>query len=188
MSNLHNDVKTNDRETLVQSQARIWDSATRERLSETSDFPKVKWHPRVLWVGIGCKKGTSKTLIQMAIEQTCQRYHLATEAIAGIATIDLKANEPGILEICRAWNLPLKIFSAETLNRVKVSTPSQTIDKKVGTPSVAEAAAILASLDRSLPITNSLLVSKQIFKQENEPGVVTIAIADSKCDRTKYIS
>ncbi len=177
MSNLHNDVKTNDRETLVQSQARVWDSATRRRFSETSDFPKVKWHPRVLWVGIGCKKGTSKTLIQMAIEQISQQYHLATEAIAGIATIDLKADEPGILEICRAWNLPLKIFSAEILSQIEVPTPSHLVNEEVKTHSVAEAAAILASLDRSLPITNSLLVSKQIFKQENEPGVVTIAIA-----------
>jgi cobalt-precorrin 5A hydrolase / precorrin-3B C17-methyltransferase len=177
MSNFQNDLKTNDRETLMQPQARVGVNATRRRFSETLDFPNVQCHPCVLWVGIGCKKGTSKTLIEMAIEQICQRYHLATEAIAGIATIDLKASEPGILEICRQWNLPLKIFSAETLSQVKVPKPSQIVNEEVGTNSVAEAAAILASLDRSSPITNPLLVSKQIFKQENEAGVVTIAIA-----------
>jgi cobalt-precorrin 5A hydrolase/precorrin-3B C17-methyltransferase len=66
----------------------------------------VQWYPRVLWVGIGCIRGTSQELIASAIEEVCQSYHLATEAIAGIATIDIKADEVGIVQYCQEKQLP----------------------------------------------------------------------------------
>ena len=144
-------------------------------------MPKVQWHPRVLWVGVGCERGTSRKLIETAIEQVCRRSHLAQRAIAGIATIDLKADEAGILELCRDRQFPLKTFSAEALSQVDVPTPSPVVAQEVGTPSVAEAAAVLAIQNSTL---TSLLVPKQIFKQENEPGAVTVAIAQSPLEYT----
>ena len=161
----------------VTPKARIWISATKRKFAPKSDFPKVQWHPRVLWLGIGCERGTSKQLIETAIERTCQKYHLSTDAVAGIASIDLKANEVGLLEICRAGNFPFKTFSAEALQGVSVPTPSDVVKQEVGTASVAEAAAILAA-------ENELLVNKQIFKSETESGAVTLAIAQSTLEYT----
>lgn len=166
----------------IKPQARIWISSTKRSFNPDSNLPKVQWHPRVLWIGIGCERGTSKQLIETAITTTCQKYHLATEAIAGIATIDLKADEQGILELCDSWNLPLKTFSAEALKQMEVPTPSEVVNQEVGTPSVAEAAAMLAIKNHSN--TDTLLVPKQIFKLENEPGAVTVAIAQSALEYT----
>ncbi len=166
----------------IDVKARIWISPTKRCFNPESTLPKVQWHPRVLWIGIGCERGTSKKLIETAITNTCQKYHLATESIAGIATIDIKADEQGILELCHSWNLPLKTFSAEALKQVEVPTPSTVVNQEVGTPSVAEAAAILAI--KNLPNTNTLLVSKQIIKQDNQPGAVTVAIAQSEIEYT----
>ena len=157
-------------------QARIWISPTKRKFAPKSDFPKVQWHPKVLWVGIGCERGTSKELITTAIEETCKNYHLATEAIAGIASIDLKADEAGIIEVCQQRNLVFKTYNAQQLDSVDVPTPSDVVRQEVGTASVAEAAAIEAG--------KNLLVSKQIFKSDAQPGAVTIAIA--KAD-TEYI-
>ncbi|MGK7937899.1 MAG: precorrin-3B C(17)-methyltransferase, partial [Xenococcaceae cyanobacterium] len=182
----------------ITSKARIWISPTKRKFNPDSDLPKVQWHPRVLWLGIGCERGTSKKLIETAITTTCQKYHLATEAIAGIATIDLKADEQGILELCDGWNLPLKTFSAEVLKQVEVPTPSNVVNQEVGTPSVAEAAAILASKEgtgnreqgtvlvknKNCFLTDVLLVPKQIFKLDHEPGAVTVAIAQSELEYT----
>ncbi len=161
----------------VAPKARIWISATQRKFAPKSDFPKVQWHPRVLWLGIGCERGTCQTLIETAIDKTCQKYHLAPDAIAGIASIDLKADEGGILALCRARNYPFKTFSAQQLQAVSVPTPSDVVQQEVGTASVAEAAAILAA-------DNKLLVTKQIFKSETEPGAVTIAIAQSNIEYT----
>ena len=140
--------------------ARIWISAAKRKFPPKSDLPKVQWHPRVLWVGIGCERGTATELIETAIRETCQQYHLATEAIAGIASIDLKRDEVGILNVCQNLNLPFKTFAAAELQQVEVPTPSEMVRQEVGTPSVAEAAAMIAA-DR-----DNLLVAKQIYKQE----------------------
>ncbi len=162
---------------------RIWITATKRRFStESESIPKIQWHPRVLWVGIGCVRNTPRELIQDAIETTCKRFHLATEAIAGVATIDIKADEVGILELCRDENFPLLTFSAEDLRGIETPNPSEVVNQEVGTPSVAEAAAIQATGN------SSLLVSKQIFKCDtesdiksgNKSGAVTVAIAQSE--------
>jgi cobalt-precorrin 5A hydrolase len=131
-------------ENLSTIEARIWISFTQRRFAPESALPKVQWHPRVLWVGIGCKRGTSREFIEISIAKVCRAYHLAEGAIAGIATIDTKANEAGILELCQERNWALKTFPAHILNSVEVPNPSNIVAQEVGTPSVAEAAAICA--------------------------------------------
>ncbi|NET23901.1 precorrin-3B C(17)-methyltransferase [Okeania sp. SIO1I7] len=125
--------------------ARIWISFTQRQFAPDSDLPKVQWHPRVLWIGVGCERGTSKKLIATGIQQVFQANHLAEGAIAGIATIDIKADEIGLVEFCQEKNLPLRTFSSELLSCVEVPTPSNVVAQEVGTPSVAEAAAILGA-------------------------------------------
>ena len=164
---------TKDNKSSILPKAKVWISFTKRKFVPNSGIPKVQWHPRVLWVGIGCERGTSKQLIQTAIETIFPRNHLATEAIAGITTIDTKADEIGILELCQDWDLPLITFTAEQLAKTDVPTPSKIVSREVGTPSVAEAAAILAA-------NSPLIVSKQIFKQEGEIGAVTVAIAPAE--------
>ena len=131
-------------ENLSPIKGRIWISFTQRRFAPESVLPKVQWHPRVLWIGIGCKAGTSRELIETAIQSVCRSYHLAESAIAGIATIDAKSGEIGLLELCRSRNWPLKTFAADVLSSVEVPNPSDVAAKSVGTPSVAEAAAICA--------------------------------------------
>lgn len=130
----------------------------------------MKCESRVLWVGIGCQKGVDKHLIQSAILWVCDRYNLSLDAIAGIATLDIKANEPGLVEFCGDRNLPLVTFSAELLNSIEVPNPSELVATKTKSVSIAEAAAICAS-------QSNLVVPKQVFKQLGEKGSVTIAIA-----------
>ncbi len=172
--------------------ARIWISPTQRRFSPESDLPKIQWHPRVLWVGIGCERGTSRQLIETAIQQVALRNHLAESAIAGIATIDIKADEVGLVELCREGfanakgerALPLRTFPAEVLCSVNVPNPSTVVEKEVGTPSVAEAAALLAANGLESKAFVPLLVAKQIFKLEGQPGAVTVAIAQSEQEYT----
>ncbi len=125
---------------------------------------------------MGCERSTSQLVMETAIEEVFQRYHLATEAIAGVATIDLKADELGILSLCQKRNFPLQTFQAEALEKVEVPTPSAVVNQEVGTPSVAEAAAMLATQN------SSLLVPKQIFRLEGEPGAVTVAVAQTELE------
>lgn len=169
------------REMTPEPRARIWISPTQRRFAPESVLPKVQWHPRVLWVGVGCNQGTSESLIEYAIQKTLRSHHLAESAIAGIATIDRKANEVGLVKFCDDRSLPLRLFSADALSAVTVPNPSVTVEK-VGTSSVAEAAAILATLAYGATdsLTQpSLRVAKKIVRVEGQLGSVTVAIAQA---------
>ncbi|HIK27180.1 MAG: precorrin-3B C(17)-methyltransferase [Oscillatoriaceae bacterium SKW80] len=176
-------------ETSPPAAARIWISC-KERFIKEYRIPEIQWHPRVLWVGVGCERGTSKKLIETAIEKVCRENQLAEKAIAGIATIDIKANEAGLVELCseRAW--PLRTFSPDILRALKVPNPSTIVEAEVGTPSVAEAAAIAAATSHSqcpnppIPTSNPLIVPKQIYRSEKQTGAATVAIARSEIEYT----
>ena len=144
----------------------------------SSSLPSVYWHPKVLWVGIGCERGVSQKLISTAITEIFKQSSLSEAAIAGIATIDLKCDEVGLLEFCQHRNLLLLTYSAEVLQTVAVPNPSNAVESEVGTPSVAEAAALLAQKqDRE---EGHLIVPKQIFRLSGELGAVTVAVAQGK--------
>jgi cobalt-precorrin 5A hydrolase len=128
---------------------------------------------RDLWVGIGCQRGVSKLEIESAIEWVFIEYDLDLATIAGIATIDLKADEIGLREYCRAAGWFLKTYRPERLNSVSGVRSSAIVASFMGTPSVAEAAAMCAAH------TDNLLVPKQKFQLDPESGWITIAIATS---------
>jgi cobalt-precorrin 5A hydrolase/precorrin-3B C17-methyltransferase len=71
-------------------------------------------------------------------------HRLDESAIAGVATIDTKVNEAGLIEFCCDRSLPLFFYAAERLRSVVVPHASSAIEEAIGTPSVAEAAALLA--------------------------------------------
>jgi cobalt-precorrin 5A hydrolase / precorrin-3B C17-methyltransferase len=149
-----------------QPQARIWISYIQRRFAIATDFPKIQWHPPVLWLGIGCRVDVSATLLFEAIHITCRSYHLSEAAIAGIATIDNRSNHPGILELTLAKKWLLQSYSANQLNQIIVPQPSKLLAEMIDTASVAEAAALLAANQKHL------LVTKTVYQ-----GSITLAIA-----------
>ena len=169
------------REKAPEPKARIWISPLHRRFAPDSALPKVQWHPRVLWVGIGCKRGTSESLIEYAVQKTLRSHHLAEAAIAGVATIDSKATEIGLVKFCHDRQLPLQFFSAEALSAIEVPNPSSFVET-VGTSSVSEAAALLATLTyraESALTQDFLRVAKKvIFGEESEAVTIAIAQAD----------
>ncbi|MDX2099906.1 MAG: cobalamin biosynthesis protein, partial [Leptolyngbyaceae cyanobacterium bins.59] len=165
----------------VAFKGRVWISPIQRTFAEETDLPKVQWHPRVLWVGVGCERNTPRSVIEAAIQQACRTSHLSELAIAGIATLDRKGDEPGLLELCQDRSWPLKCFSPEALSAIPVPNPSAVVAAEVGTPSVAEAAALLACQPTPNP---QLRVPKQIFRQEGQPGAVTVAIVESSQEYT----
>ncbi|UKK59998.1 precorrin-4 C(11)-methyltransferase [Prevotella communis] len=60
-------------------------------------------------------------------------------------TIDVKKDEEFCELLREEYNEEVEFFTAEELAAIKVPTPSATVEKHVGTPSVCEAAAILGS-------------------------------------------
>ncbi len=140
---------------------------------------ETTWHPPVLWIGIGCERNTSKELIASSLNNFLKSRNLSRHSIAGFATIDIKKDEKGIVELAEENKLPIKFFTKEDLSKIIVPNPSIVVQKEIGTPSVAEASCLLAAGGES-----KLLEEKKIFKGKDfttsKSGAVTIAVAESK--------
>jgi cobalt-precorrin 5A hydrolase/precorrin-3B C17-methyltransferase len=102
----------------------------------------IVYHPHTLTIGVGCERGTSPEEVSGLIESTLQASNLSIQSVAGFASIDLKEDEPAIAALCN-----VRFFSAEDLNAFapKLKTPSDYVMAEVGTPGVAEAAALAAA-------------------------------------------
>ena len=134
-----------------------------------------RWHPATLWIGVGCERNTSLSLVQRAIATELSRAGLAGEAVAGLASAERKADETALLDLSASNDWPFRTFTAEDLAAVNVPTPSEVVRAEMGTASVAEAAALLAAGTGGM-----LQTSKAIHHAAaGEQGAVTVAIAEA---------
>jgi cobalt-precorrin 5A hydrolase len=126
-----------------------------------------------LVVGLGCDRGTSLETIETAINKALQSANLSSNDIIQFATIDKKNDEQGLLQCTEKYQCPLTFYSATQLAKVDVPSPSAIVMKYMGTPSVSEAAALLAAGTTK----ESLIVEK--FKMrgiDNKNATVSIVI------------
>jgi cobalt-precorrin 5A hydrolase len=98
-----------------------------------------------LALGIGCDRGTPAATIAEAVAAALGSIHATTRDVVAIASIDLKADEAGLLEYAASLGKQVAFHPAVMLARVEVPNPSETVRKYTGTPSVSEAAALLAA-------------------------------------------
>ena len=102
--------------------------------------------PRALVLGVGCRRGTSREALEDAFRELCAEQDLWPEAVCGAATIDLKAEEAGLLDFCAAHGWPLTCYSAEELRRAEgIFTPSAFVERTTGVDNVCERGAVLAA-------------------------------------------
>ncbi len=141
-----------------------------------------RWHPPCLWLGMGCERGTSLPVLERLVERTLTARGLAAEAVAGIASIDRKNDEPALLALAEGRGWPLRWFTAEELAAVSVPHPSPAVERAMGTASVAEAAALAAAMGPGgwppPELEPALLVPKTVERAgEDEQGAATLAVA-----------
>lgn len=102
--------------------------------------------PRAVYAGIGCRRGTTADQIANAVYAALGTLDLHPSALAGIATIDLKKDEQGLLEFCREQELPLMVFPAADLAHAAGKfSASEFVSEVTGVDNVCERSAVLAS-------------------------------------------
>ena len=122
-------------------------------LDSPSGLPRLHYVPKVLTVGIGLahEAQPARAICDEIFADLRERQNLMPEAVRAFATIDLKASEP-VVRLLQAEGYPFTFYTAEQLASVVVPTPSDTVARHVGTPSVSEAAALLGSNEGKLVI------------------------------------
>ena len=106
---------------------------------------EVVLRPKSLVLGVGSSSGADPEALHRLAVDTLAEAGLSVEAVGCVATIDLKATEPAIVELAAGLGVPLRTFPADVLAAVAVPNPSDVVAAAVGTPSVAEAAALAAA-------------------------------------------
>lgn len=106
---------------------------------------QVVLRPPSIVVGAGASTGADpEALVSLALSRL-QEAGIHPEAVAAVATLDRKASEPAVAGLAARLGAPLIGFPAEALAGRAVPNPSGAVAGAVGTPSVAEAAALLAA-------------------------------------------
>lgn len=99
-----------------------------------------------LVLGVGCRKGVAAGRIGAAVEQALASNGYTLAQVREMATVDLKANEPGLLAFCRAHGVPLRVLAHATLAaRPWTSKPSDWVRQNVGLDGVCEPCALIAA-------------------------------------------
>ena len=110
----------------------------------TAGVPTLYYIPRVLHAGIGLAHEAGPTdEIITCLNDTLLEHRLQPAAIADYATICEKREEPVVKQL--QTRQTVHFYTANELKTVDVPTPSEVVQKHMGTPSVSEAAALLAS-------------------------------------------
>jgi cobalt-precorrin 5A hydrolase len=128
--------------------------------------------PARLTLGLGCDRDTPVATLERAVAEALAAVGGAGAQVETVASIDLKAHEVGLAELTAHHGWPLVFYSAAQLAAVRVPNPSETVRRHTGTPSVSEAAALLAAgRDRG-----TLLLEKQKVRDaDGKHATVSIA-------------
>jgi cobalt-precorrin 5A hydrolase len=128
--------------------------------------------PLSVAIGLGCDRGAPLSTVLHALDAALAQAGLSRAQVQVLASIDAKSNEQAFLELATLGGWPLRFFSAAELAAVPVPNPSETVLRFMGTPSVSEAAALLAAGAQA----DQLMVEK--FKHQGVDGKnATISIA-----------
>ena len=101
--------------------------------------------PKIVTVGVGCRRGTSEERIFAALTETLKKYQIDLRAVCRIASIDIKRDEPGLLACAHKLGVPAVFFSAEELSAVPGDfEESDFVKQTVGVGNVCERAAVCA--------------------------------------------
>lgn len=107
--------------------------------------------PQCITLGIGCRRDTAYEAVKTLVSQGLQEAGLDIRAVSRIATIDLKAGEPALIQLASELDVPLVTFSAEALSQAALQFPqSQFVKEVTGIGAVSEPAGMVASGGRCL--------------------------------------
>jgi hypothetical protein len=137
------------------------------------------YHPKSLVVGVGSASGTSAEEIGTLIDETLASAGLAPGSVRCVATVDRRATEPGLLRAATERGWRVVAHPAAELAAVEVPDPSETVRAETGTPSVAEAAALLSAAAEAATLRPAVGDAATLRSAAAESAALRSAAAES---------
>lgn len=123
--------------------------------------------PKVLTVGIGCRKGATKNQIADAVGAVMESHQLDLRAVKGISSIDIKRQEEGLVAFCESFGHTLTCYSADALASLRGDFSSSAFVQSIaGVDNVCERAAMMTG-------------GRMVVNKTAKAGV-TVAVAEAE--------
>lgn len=115
--------------------------------AEQGSERRLVYHPRRLVLGLGCERDTDPAEVDNLLAETLAEAGLSRNAVACVASIDVKADEPAVLLAAERLGVPARFFTAARLEQEtpRLANPSDAVFREVGCHGVAEGAALAGS-------------------------------------------
>ena len=118
-----------------------------DRITDDAFHKKVLYlRPKDIVIGIGCKRNISSDYLDSCFQIFLETNRLSLHSVRYVSTIELKKNEPALLEMCRKYGLELRIADLKDIEKhASGFEQSEFVMKVTGVPSVAEGSAFVIS-------------------------------------------
>ncbi len=152
----------------------------REEILKTETGPEtLVYYPRKVVIGVGCERGCVPDEVSALVHRSLDSLGLDPRAVGLIVSIALKAGEPALHLLAEEFGVPLRFFSAATLEREapRLANPSEVVFRETGCHGVAEG-AVLAALGsgRAAPGPGGTLLALE--KQKSRRATCAIGIRE----------
>lgn len=125
---------------------------------------------RTIIVGVGCCRGCTAQVIVEAVRYALSEVGASAEDVRFLASADIKADEPGLVQAAIELGMPLRLISSDDIRAyARDFSPTPLAREKVNLPAVAEPVALLAGR------RTSLILPKM------SRNYVTVAVARENC-------
>ncbi|MFC3151006.1 cobalt-precorrin 5A hydrolase [Litoribrevibacter euphylliae] len=123
-------------------------------------------------VGMGCERHCPKEELERLLMDCLAQANLTLDQIGSINSIDIKADEVGLIELAECLDKPFNTFDAAELSTMEhlLSTKSDYVFKTVGVYGVAESAALVGASQ----LTNA---DSELILNKHKTAKATCAIA-----------
>lgn len=102
------------------------------------------FRPLKVTLGVGCARNCPAEELADLVRAALENANVAPSSLAAIGTLDLKADEPAVLDLARQFGVPLRLFTAAELEAEahRIENPSDVVFAEVGCHGVSEGAAL----------------------------------------------
>jgi cobalt-precorrin 5A hydrolase / precorrin-3B C17-methyltransferase len=147
-----------------------------------ADRRTVVLRPPSLVVGVGASSGVSEEEVAALIDEALADASLSAASVAEVATVEAKASEPGIVRVAGRRGWPVVGYPAGRLAVLPVPNPSHAVLAAVGTPSVAEAAALASADELVAPKRKSAMATVAIARRRPRGRLALVGLGPGARD------
>jgi len=107
--------------------------------------PYAQLIPQTITIGVGCRRGVAGNKIIAFVHEMLDTFNVSQRAICQMASIDIKADEAGILEAAAHFGVQVQWIAAADIGPIEDQfTASAFVKAQVGVSGVCEPAAFIA--------------------------------------------